>query len=386
MKKNKILVFFLLSFCICLLTGCSNNNSPDSLASNVVDLLSDGSIEKVSSYFYVKNGDFFDKLSFVELIKEKGLNIENNKMNKIVDVGSELKDDDGNSIVKVSVLIDNNKVFGINTIKVDEKWYIYDNTFHDNDIRIIVPKGTTVKINDVLLDESYLETINLNVKASHPDLASSKSISLNNVEIEAYVLKNPIIGVYKITLEGDKVINDEIYTYTKYGSQMSTNYTSIASYTEGTTYFFNLTNDSNKVEYFVNDYLKDIYSNIVNNHSMNEVTKYFDKESPVYSIVESAYANAITNFGNKDKTSFPNYYYDEFDVKNLKIHRINYYNDDNITVSLSYDLDYKYHEVYQNEVLNTEKSYTKDIDTIMILRKNSEGNYVITNGYSLFIY
>lgn len=383
-KKKKL--FLLITLCLFMLTGCKKEDTPETLANNVVDLLSNGSVEDISSYFYVENGDFFDEKTFEELLVEKGLNIDNNKTNEVIEVGAQLTDDNGNPTVKVKVIIDNNKVVNLNTVKVDEKWYVYDNTFHDKDIRIIAPKGTQVFMNDKELSSDYLQKVSLNVKASHPNVSSNKSIVLNDVEVDAYVLKNPIIGTYKIKLVGDKVIEDEIYSYSKYGSKISSNYTSVASYTEGTTYFFNLTNDSNKVEEFVNDYLDNIYSNMVSTHSFDEVDKFFDKESDIYETVVNGYKNAVNNIGDSKKETLPNQYYDTFEVKNAKIHRINYYNNDNIIVSLSYKLSYKYHQVYSNEEYNNEKEQVKDVDTIIIIRKNDEGNYVIRNGYSLFLY
>lgn len=386
--KKKFFLLTIIFTIMFILTGCSTNQeTPEKVATKAVEYLSSGELEKVAELFYHPSEEFFDKDVLIELLEEKEFNLKGNKTNKVVDVSSEKKDEYNNPLVNVKVLIDNNKYINFTLVKENEKWYINAKEFRDKDIRIIVSKDVTVKINGQILNSNDMIKIPFTYKVAHPNLSSDKTITLEDMPVDAYVLKNPLIGIYKITIESKSgIIEDEIFTYSKYGSYESEYYNSYSSYTEGTTYIFQINDHTKELEKYVDEYLNNIYSNVVENHSMDKVNKYFDQESSSYETIKAYYEKAISNFGNKDNANKPNVYMSDFVISDTVIHQMNYYNDDNIIITLSYKVSYKYNVEYSVESLNSVRDFSKDVDTILIMRKDENNNFLITNGYTLFLY
>ncbi len=286
MKKKLLLLIISFLF---IVTGCgTKDNTPEAVAQKAVEYLSNGQLEKVSTLFYHPDEEFFDEKVLVDLLEEKEFNLKGNKTNKVVDVSSEKKDEYNNPLVNVKVLIDNNKYINFKMVKQNDKWYINAREFRDKNLRIIIPKDVTVKINGKTLDPNSMSKIPFTYNVSHPNLPSEKAITLENMPVDAYVLRNPLIGIYTITIESNSgTIEDEIFTYSKYGSQESDNYTSYSSYTEGTTYIFGINNHVDELNEFIEDYLNNIYSNVVENHSMDNVEKYFDQSSNSYEAIKT---------------------------------------------------------------------------------------------------
>ena len=154
LKKFKI--FLLLIFVMCFVTGCSNDNeSAESVALAMVERLSDDDYEGIGELFYQDEDVYFDEKVFQKLIEDKKLNISGNKTMEVTEIGSEITNEDGYVQSRVKILIDEDRTFNLDTIEVDGKWYVYDESFYDNGIVVVVPDGATLKLNGNEVDKSY---------------------------------------------------------------------------------------------------------------------------------------------------------------------------------------------------------------------------------------
>ena len=144
-KLKRILLVLVFGLFTITLTGCGASSGPEKVATKMVEKLSKGDYKNMSSIFYHEDSYFSDE-AFKKLLVDKNLTIEGNKKVKVKESGTEITDENGNPTVKVKVAIDNNKIYYIDTVKIKNKWYVYDDSFYNGDIKISVPKGTTVTL------------------------------------------------------------------------------------------------------------------------------------------------------------------------------------------------------------------------------------------------
>lgn len=376
MKRiTKIVCLLLVLAIVPFLTGCSNGgSSAKSVAIEMVTRLSKDNYKNIGNIFYHEDS-YFDETAFKAAVKAKGLNISGNKTIKVKEVGNEITDSKtGNVKVTVKVEIDKDRVFNVDTMKVGKKWYVYDPNFYDGNIEIIVPNGTIVKFNGKALSDKSAETEETDVKVYYPD--SYRYVKLEKVKMDKYSIKNVIKGEYSVSVRtaNSKEIKDVIYTYSEYGKS-SDNYTKDTEYSNRTKkYTFNVTGSNKDVEAYVKGYLDNIYKTATTG-TFDDVAKYFDKDSKEYNTIKSNYETLAKN----SKSEGRSYYYSDYEVKDLDIKSIGYYDDNNIVVMVSYNLNYKTNY--------SSSSYDKKYETksILVLKKDSKEKYVITDGNNIFV-
>ena len=379
MKINTKKIFLLLILLIVpfMVTGCGKNGSAKDVAIDMVTRLSKDDYKGIGDIFYQEKNSYFDEEAFKEEVQDKELNISGNKTIKVKEVGSEVTDPKtGNVKVEVKVAIDNNKIFNIDTIKVGNKWYVYEPDFYDGNIEIIVPNGSTVNFNGKKLGKSYLKTKEEDFTVKYPD--SYKSVKLEDVKVDVYRINNVIKGKYNVSVKSklSKEIKDVVYTYGK-NYKKSENYEFDTDYSDKTkSYTFKLSVEDKGVNNFVKTYLDTIYSKAANG-SFDGVKNFFDEDCEDYSDVKKYYEKLVDR-ATKSENDYS--YASDFKVEDFEQKATYYYNDDNIVVMFEYELKYKMNY--------SSSSYDRKYDakTILVLKKDSKGNYVITNGNNMFVY
>lgn len=373
-KLTKVICLLLVIAIIPFITGCSNNSDAESVAIEMVTRLSKDNYKNIKDIFYHEDS-YFDEGAFKELVKSKKLNISGNKTIKVKEVGEEITDSKtGNVKVKVQIKIDNGKIFNVDTMKVGNKWYVYDPNFYDGNIEIIVPNGTTVKFNGKTLDKKSIDTEEQEVKVYYPD--SYRYVKLEKVKMDTYTVKNVISGKYKVSVKSkdSNEIKDVLYTYSESG-KTSDNYSKDTSYSDHSkSYTFKVTIKNNDIESYVKAYLENIYKNAATG-SFDDVSKYFDKDSKEYDEIKSSYESLIK----KSKKDGNSSYASDYEIKDLDIKQVSYYDDNNIVVCFSYNLNYKMN--YSSSSYDR-KNETK---TILVLKKDNKNKYIITNGNNIFV-
>lgn len=373
-KLTKIICLLLVIAIVPFITGCSNNSDAESVAIEMVTRLSKDNYKNIKDIFYHEES-YFDEDAFKELVKSKKLNISGNKIIKVKEVGEEITDSKtGNVKVRVQIKIDNGKIFNVDTMKVGNKWYVYDPNFYDGNIEIIVPNGTTVKFNGKTLDKKSVDTEEQEVKVYYPD--SYRYVRLEKVKMDTYTVKNVISGKYKVSVKSkdSNEIKDVLYSYSESG-KTSDNYSKDTNYSEhAKSYTFKVTIKNNDIESYVKTYLANIYKNAATG-SFDDVSKYFDKDSKEYDEIKSNYESLIK----KSKKDGNSSYASDYEIKDLDIKQVSYYDDNNLVVCFSYNLNYKMN--YSSSSYDR-KNETK---TILVLKKDSKEKYVITNGNNIFV-
>lgn len=375
-KDLKIALLFMLLLVPFLLTGCAGNSSSKDVAVKMVEKLSKGDYKNIGDIFYQEDNSYFDEAAFEEAVKDNGLNIEGNKKIDVKEVGEEITNSDGNTTVQVKISIDNSKIFTIDTIEKDGKWYVYEPDFYDGSIEIAVPKGSSVKLNNKKLDKKLAEEEKIDVEVNYPN-SSYKDVELTDVVMDTYKIENVIKGKYSITVENKNTntVKDVVYTYSKTSSSKSDNYERDSDYSERSVqYVFKLKSKEDEAQTFIKQYLDDIYSNVTSTKTFDGVEKYFDSTSEEYSTIKSNYESLISKVGSTDSSS----YLSDFKVNDLEYKGTYYFDDNNIVAMFEYELTYKRNY--------SSGSYDKSVDmqSIAVLKKDSENGFVITNGYSLF--
>lgn len=380
-KYFKIVLLIIIS--VFLVTGCASNNSPEDVAIEMVKRISNDNYEKIGDIFYQTDDTYFDDVAFEKIISDKQLNISGNSSWEVKEVGSEITDDDGNTRVTVKISIDDGKVFNVDTINVDGKWYVYDKTFYDGTLKIAVPDKATVYINGKKLPKKYLKSEKVKARVVHPDLSSIKAVALSDVEMNVYELNGVIKGKYDITVESDTTVKDVVYSKSDSYSISSNNY-SYSTDGDAVTYVMNVAKDTEEIKTFVNDYLEKIYSLAMAKDNFDSVSKYFYKDSENFDTFKTNWNSLVKNLGDVKSTSRPDSYITDFKVKNIDYRKISYYNDENIGVAVSYDYSYGKHYRYNNESFNSDSDVSNSVDAILVLRKNGK-SYAIFDGRSVFI-
>ena len=155
--KKAVMSVALLFIMLFVVSGCGigYNSSPESVATEMVKRLSKDNYGNMKELFFHDKDTYFDEKVFQKLVEEKKLNIKGNKKIEVKEVGSEITGEDGNIHVKVKIDIDDNDIFNIETVNVNNKWYVYDKGFYAGAMTFIVPEGSKVYLNGNKLDSSY---------------------------------------------------------------------------------------------------------------------------------------------------------------------------------------------------------------------------------------
>ena len=374
-RKTQIIYLLLVLLLVPLVTGCGKNNSAKDVAVEMVTRLSKDNYKNMGDIFYHDEDSYFDEVAFKELVQDKKMNISGNKTIKVKEVGDEITDSKtGYPKVRVAISIDDNKIFNIDTIKVGNKWYVYDPYFYDGNVEIVVPNGTTVKFNGKTLNKKYMKTKEVDTKVKFP--GSYSGVDLENVKMDTYTVKNVLSGKYSVSVKGKttKEIKDIVYTYSK-TNETSENYERETDYLSKTkTYTFKLKSDGKEVENYVKSYLDTVYSNATTN-TFDGVAKYFDSSSEKYNDIKTNYEDLVNKCKKEDSYSYAS----DFEIKNLDFKGAYYYDDNNIVAIFEYNLTYKMNY--------TSSTYDRKYDTksVLLLKKDSKEKYVIKDGYNIFV-
>ena len=357
--KRILLVLVLMV----LLTGCGANNAkPETVSEAMLKMLIKNDYKGAKDVFYHEDSYFSDEV-FAQIIKDKGLVLTGMKSYKLANVGNEITDESGNPTVAVSYELANGKKFTFNTIKVNGKWYVYDKSFYNGDISIAVPKGSKVEFDGTKLKDASQEEKDVIVR--HDKM--SYGTTIYGAKVDVYTVKNVLKGEYPVTItNGDKEIKEVIGSYSKYKSSSNNNYSYKLNSSEGNyniTYVFNVDTENKKVESFVTDFYKNVYSAANEQKEFKDVSKYFASDSKNISGMTSTYNILVSRVKGGH---YVNYKAD------LKINKIyDYGNYVGVVGDLS--LKYSYKGYSGNDV--TEKKETKY--TTLILEKGK-------SGYSLY--
>ena len=243
-------------------------------------------------------------------------------------------------------------------------------------MEIVVPKDSTVKFNGKKLDKSYKKTKEEDFTVKYPD--SYKSVKLEDVKVDVYRINNVLKGKYNVSVKSknSSEIKDVVYTYGESGKS-SNNYDTDTDYSDKTRqYTFKLSVEDKSVNSFVKTYLDTIYAKAANG-SFDNVKSFFDEDCEDYDDIKKYYEKLVTK---ATKTDSSYSYASDFKVADFKQKATYYYNDDAIVVMFEYELQYKMN--YSSS--SYDKTY--DVKTILVLKKDSKGNYVITDGNNMFVY
>jgi len=367
MRNTKYLLLALVLFIVpFMLTGCGNDNnkSPETVSEAMIKMLIKDDYKGAKNIFYHEDSYFTDE-AFAALVKERKLSLKNNKNYKVASVGKEFKDVDGNTTVTVTYTLDNNKSFTFNTIKVDEKWYVYDKTFYDGDVFIAVPKGATVKFDGMKLKDSTKDKSFISVK--HPKLDFSTIIP--DVDVDVYKVSNVLSGKYVVNVKvsgGEE--NEKVGTYTNYQKSEDYTYSYRTGYSNkkfNVTYTFNVEGKNAKAEAFVDDFYKNVYNAANNKKDFKDVSNYFDSNSKKLNNMKNTYNNLLS------RTKEGHYYGYTGLFKATKL-----YDYGNQVVLLgTLEVKYKTKSPYTDKV--NDKEATKN--TVVVLKKTKNG-YALTDG------
>ncbi len=370
MKNFKKLLFVLVLLLVpFILTGCGADNSkPEAVSEAMLKMLMKDDYSGAKDIFYHEDSYFTDE-AFAEIIKEKGLSLNTNKTHKLLSVGEEITDKNGNATVLVTYALDNNKTFSFNTIKVDNKWYVYDESFYNGDILISVPKGSTVKFDGTKLKDSTTDKSDVTIKHAKMSYGST----IKDVDLDVYKVSNVLKGTYPISVtNGGNEVKDEIGTLSKYKTSAEGNYTYKSDYKDGK-YSINYTfvvptKDSKTINSFVSEYYKNVYDAANAKKEFSEVSKYFSSDS---SIMKSTYNILMGYVSNGHYTNY------NVSFKTDKVYDFGNY----AAVTGDLTLKYNYKGYFSDTV--TPKSETKN--TVLILEKDGN-SYKVSNGQNYLPY
>ena len=368
MKRIKYLLLVLvLLITPLMLTGCgaNKNESPKTVSEAMMQMLVKDDYRGAKDIFYHEDSYFTDE-AFASVVKARKLSLKGNKNYKVASVGKEIKDVDGNTTVTVTYSLDNNKTFTFNTIKVDEKWYVYDKSFYDGDIYLAVPKGATVKFDNQKLKDPENSKSTISVK--HPKMDFSTIIS--DVDVDVYEVPNVLSGKYDVVIKGSNgEVKEKVGTYTNYKKSEKYVYSYRTGYKDkkfNVTYTFNVPGKNNKAETFVNNFYKDVYNSANNKKEFKEVNeKYFDSNSKKLNNMKSTYNNLLSRIKDGRYSSYSGFF------KTTKLY--DYGN--HVVLVGTLEIKYKTKSYSSNNL--TDRKVTKN--TVLVLRKTKNG-YALTDG------
>lgn len=128
------------------------NSTPKSVAINMVSRLSNKNFDNIAGIINVSSDAYIDDGSFLNYLKAKNINLTGNKTISVIN-----EDKKSENFEVIKILTDNNVVMTINTVKINNKWYVDLKDDFDKNIIISVPKGSTVKINKNVVSRKYVK-------------------------------------------------------------------------------------------------------------------------------------------------------------------------------------------------------------------------------------
>lgn len=380
MKKHFFAFIGIIMLMLCF--GCSKsiNNSPDGVALEMANILSGGNYKNVDKLF---DGDevYIESKAFEEYLNTNDLNIKGNK--KIELVKEDTSTDATSKTVKIK--IDNNKILSINTIKKDDKWYVDLGSYcYDDDLKIIVPKDSTVKLNGNKLSfDKYGETKEEERSASYGNTYKY------NVEMDTYKVPKILKGKYDLTIEGTNIetINEQITS--RRSSYISTD--------KSTTFIKNnnayillpkanktLKEEANKK---IKEYYNALFNNVNNDKDYSELKSYFDSSNTeTIKRLETEYNKLISS--KSKKKSYSEESNSEFSLDKIAYYDdygVYYYSNDHIIVLLSCTMKYRHVFNYTDFMASMndsfhEDEYQTDTEKIVLNIKKQDNKYLIEDG------
>lgn len=343
MKKGLKLLLVLV-MALCVLSGCAKdkNSKPEEVAKSFIKRLGKSDYEGIGNLFYHEGCDLWSDEVFKEVIKSKNLDIAGNKS-----VGKEYKvveattNDKGLLHSEVSMSIDNGVMFNLDTVKVGDKWYVYDPSVFDGNIMIVVPKGSKVIINGTTIDDKYYDKIETTISLTNPRTYRSETF---DTEIEGYMLKNLLEGTYKMEVTTDKTYIDNIYTK-KNRSQAGTDNFDVKLMDDTVVYYIGGTPnlEANEEETkatgeFVKEYWSKYVEGITKNTKFDDLLKEYTTEES-YETIKKYYENEVIYRGNKANHTGTDYY-SKSKVGDYLVNVVYKIKSDTYVVYYSYRLDY----------------------------------------------
>jgi hypothetical protein len=352
-----------------MLTGCGNNNgSPEKVSEAMLKKLISADFKGTKELFYHEDS-YFSENAFAKLAEEKGLLVKDVKKYKVKEKTKEYKDANGKKLVNVTYEVNNTSNFTFKTIEVDNKWYVYDETFYNGNIQVAVPKGSSLTFDGKKLKDKKSEKENVIVKHK----GASYGTSIDDVELDVYTIKNALRGEYEVIVTNKgKEVKDKIGTYGKYSASKEGNYTYKTKY-EGKVYTITYTiavpSTNKKATKFIENAYKDIYTAANDKKEFKEVSNYFTTDKNKISGITANYNNLLRRTKNGAYTNY-----------NATLKIIDLYDYGN-TVAITGDVTIKYnYKTIKESVAKKEEK-----KTIIILNKE-KNSYVIYGGSNYLPY
>ena len=256
-KKNKKMTIALIILGILLLSGICiflyfafreddneiKYNNPKRIAEKYVRAILEGDYATAYKYIYMPQDMISSKKDYEEFIKTKKYynDLEGKKYKDIVEISTEsyqvLLSDKDDNILKINVdLIERT----INDFRVDEGDFIIPN------VKITVPKGTTVKVNDFELDENYIDG----------DSTYTKDYLIPNIsKSKKHIILDNVFGSKEEDIELKDEDNEFEFTIDLNKEEMK-----------------------NKAYNFVKNAWNDMYNNYKKKKKVSTIKKYFDSK------------------------------------------------------------------------------------------------------------
>lgn len=380
MKKHFFAFIGIIMLMLCF--GCSKNinNSPDGVALEMANILSDGNYKNVGKLFN-DNEVYIEGKSFEEYLNKNDLNIKGNKKIELV------KEDTSNDATSktVKIRIDNNKILSINTIKKDDRWYVdLGNYCYDDDLTIVVPKDSTVKLNGNKLSfDKYGETKEEERSASYGNTYKY------NVKMDTYKVPKILEGKYDLTIEGKNIetVNEQITSSRSSYDSTDKNITFIKSNNA----YILLPKASKtlkeEVDKLIKEYYNAVFNNVNNDKDYSELKSYFDSSNTeTTKRLETEYNKLISS--KSKKKSYSEESNSEFSLDKITYYDdygIYYYDDDHIVVLLSCTMKYRYVFNYIDFMASMNDSshkdeYKTDTEKTVLNIKKQNNKYIIEDG------
>lgn len=369
MKRIIILTIAILI----VLTGCGNaNKTPDKVALEMVERLSDGDYKNIEELIYAgENNVYFTEETFKEYLKDNSLLIEGNKEMEVVEYEEPEENETQSDLI---VKLDNDRAIQFSLIKVEESWYVNLSSDINGEIEFLVPQGAKVKLDGKELDrKKYSEEYNASFAVSysfedaHAKMDKYTFNTFYNSKFELVVTKAGFKDYKETITEGDITNRDN------------------TGIREDDYYFINLRPDDKKtkeVESFVKTYFDGLFDSINNNKEVSEVKKYysydlFEKIQKDYKYKTDALLNENSYSREKD-----------YDYKYKKVAYFEdgiYYVGDDCVIVVG-NVEYSYHHFFQYFGMmasfddgnnDTVKEVSKKMALIM---KKENDTYKITGG------
>lgn len=370
MKKLLVLIVTILI----VLTGCGGNfnSTPEKVALEMVDRLSNGDYDDIEELIYVgENNAYFTEETFKEYLKDNNLLIEGNKETEVVDYEEPEENVTQSDLV---VKLDNERAIQFSLIKVEESWYVNLSSDINGEIEFLVPQGAKVKLDGKELDrKKYSEEYNASFAVSysfedaHAKMDKYTFNTFYNSKFELVVTKDGFKDYKETITEGDITNRDN------------------TGIREDYYYFINLRPDDKRtkeVESFVKTYFDGLFDSINNNKDVSEVKKYysydlFEKIQKDYKYKTDALLNENSYSREKD-----------YDYKYKKVVYFEdgiYYVGDDCVIVVG-NVEYSYHHFFQYFGMmesfddgnnDTVKEVSKKMALIM---KKENDTYKITGG------